>query len=50
MWARTYCNCYFHTSQDGCTSLLLVESAMNFLVFLLFTKHKLSHNANESDL
>lgn len=45
----TYCNCYFHTSQDGCTSLLLVGSAMNPLVSLLFTKPKLSHNDHKSD-
>lgn len=46
----TYCNCYFHTSQDGCTSLLLVGSAMNPLVSLLFTKPKQSHNDIKSDL
>lgn len=46
----THCNFYFHTSQDDCTSLLLTGSAMNPLVSLLFTKPKLSHNNNKSDL
>lgn len=46
---RTSCNCYFHTSQDGWTSLLLVESAMNPLCALHQT-FKLSHNDIKTDL
>lgn len=48
--SRTSYNCYFNTSQDDWTSLLLDGSVMNPLIlFCSSPNHKLSHNYNNNN-